>query len=134
MEFFSTYLSAFLVFLCFFTNKQLQFPTLLLMFSLMNSRLICVFQKCLNCSLGFISLKPLFAFACNLLVTEKPLQLPFNFFLIFLSSFLDRLPKVFFRNVLSFVIQEPCDQDRTYFIGHTGISFLENFIRDACGI
>ena len=62
-------------------------------------------------------------------VTRKALQLAFFFFFFFSfsSMLLDGLSKIVFRNVSWFVKQEACNQDRTYFIGHTKKCFRKNY-------
>ena len=71
------------------------------MFSLMNSRLIRVFQKCLNCSLGFISLEALFAFACN----ARTFAITIQFFFNLLVQFFGQTAKSFFWE--RFIIRYP---------------------------
>ena len=50
----------------------------------------------------------------------------FFFFSLLLVQFFRWTAKSFFRNVLSFVTQVVCDQNPTYFTGHTKESFHKN--------
>ena len=59
----------------------------------------------------------LFAFACNAKGFTIVTLVLFLLFLLF--AVFGRLPEVSFKNFFSFVIQQACDQDRTYFIEHT---------------
>ena len=65
------------------------------------------------------------AFGCN--AKSFASSLLFFFFFSFSSMLLDGLSKIVFRNVSWFVKQEACNQDRTYFIGHTKKCFRKNY-------
>ena len=69
----------------------------------------------------------------HLRVTQKALQLPvwlfFFLLLLVIVSVMD-WQKVFFTNVLSFITQTVCKQDRTLFIGEpASVLFIVNFLR-----
>ena len=58
---------------------------------------------------------------------QKTLQLAFIFFIFFyIVVVFGRTAKYFFKNLLSSVTDEACDQDWTDFIGNTKKSFRKN--------
>ena len=74
-----------------------------------------------------------------LCVTQKALQLPFFFVLLYfyLLSIFGETVKSFLANVLALVIKKACDQDLTHSLGRPKGIFVNIFpkvvIRDACG-
>ena len=69
----------------------------------------------------------------HLRVTQKALQLPLQLFFFSPPSrhcFSDGLAKGFFTNILSFITQTVCKQDRTLFIGEpVSVLLIVNFLR-----
>ena len=65
----------------------------------------------------------------HLRVTQNTLQLLFFFFFSFSSVLLERLPKIFFINILWFITQKACDQDQIYSLDISKKVFVTNVFK-----
>ena len=77
-----------------------------------------ILTNCLSkISSSFLNTLKRFFSLLRLHLTQKALQLPFEFFFLFvflLVTFFERTAKSFLANALSLVIKKPCDQDLTH--------------------